>query len=199
MRFRLQFVLPLILFAMCVIDQVTRALPLDPWSFRAWEAMSVDRAPTTPFEPSRQYDSANAFGDLANLGNVRRLRVYRRERFTTDAYGFRNPLGLGESGSTSVLLLGDSMAAGSGVSDELTLSGQLTSTFGRPTYTIAPMLPTPVTLGAFIDVLGMRRGAWIVHQVTYLYNQASAYEQSRAVKTSAASPCNYGRTLATIL
>jgi hypothetical protein len=175
MALRLRLALPAILIATFLFDQVTRAFPIDTWSFRAWEAMSVDHAPSTPFEPSRRYESSKAYGDLANLGNLRRLRVYRHERFTTDAYGFRNPPGLADSGTTSVLLLGDSMAAGSGVSDESTLSGQLTSPFRRRTYTIAPMLPTAPTLAAFIRMLGLKKGDWIVHQVTYLYNESSAW------------------------
>jgi SGNH hydrolase-like domain, acetyltransferase AlgX len=175
MAFRLRYTLPSILLTTLLIDQTTRALPIDRWSFRAWEAMSVDHAPSVPFEPSRRYKSSRSYGDLANLGNLRRLRVYRHERFTTDAYGFRNPPGLADSGITSVLLLGDSMAVGSGVPDESTLSAQLTSDFRRRTYTIAPALPTAATLAAFIRMLGLKKGDWVVNQVTYLYNESAAW------------------------
>src|SRR5262245_20615049 len=157
MVFRLRVILPSILVAAFVLDQATRAVPIDPWSFRAWEAMSMAHPRDAPFEPSRQYDSSATFGDLANLGNLPRSRVYRHERFTTDAYGFRNPPGLAESGKARVLLLGDSLAAGSSVSDESTLSGQLTRQFRRPTYTIAPALPTATTLAAFIRMLGLKK------------------------------------------
>src|SRR6187549_2051008 len=123
-RPKLKVVLPLILAFACAADGLTRTLPVGFFSFRAWEAMIANAPADAPFEPLARYD-ARSFGDLANMGNLRRMRIYRRETFTTDAYGFRNPPGLAESGTTSVLLIGDSFSAGSGVHDKLTLAGQL--------------------------------------------------------------------------
>jgi len=171
---KLQVLLPLILALTCGADGLTRALPPGFFSFRAWEALTINAPADAPFEPLARYDSRRAFGDLANMGNVRGMRVYRRETFTTDAYGFRNPPGLAESGTTTVLLIGDSFAAGSGVQDGLTLAGQLTATWGRPTYTVAPFLPRPGSLPALVRMLGMKPGSWVVHQQTYLYTEAHA-------------------------
>jgi SGNH hydrolase-like domain, acetyltransferase AlgX len=173
---RLRVLLPAILAATFVADGVTRAMPVTTWSFRAWEGLTANNQPTTAFEPLGRFDAPNAFGDLANMGNLPWMRVNRRETFTIDAYGFRNPPGRAESGEVSVLLLGDSFAAGSGVADELTLSGQLTSTWGHPTYTLAPMLPRAATLTAFAKRLRMKPGAWVVHQQTYAYNESQAWE-----------------------
>jgi hypothetical protein len=171
---KLQAVLPAILAATLCADGVTRALPVGTWSFRAWEALTANNAAATPFQPLAQFDSPSSFGDLANLGNIRDMRVHRRETFTTDAFGFRNPPGLAESGTVSVLLLGDSFAAGSGVSDDLTLAGQLTTTWGHPTYSLAPLMPRAVSLTAFATMLQLKPGGWVVHQQTYSYNDANA-------------------------
>jgi hypothetical protein len=173
-RPELKFVLPLILALTCVADGVTRALPVGHFSFRAWEAMTSNATAQGPFEPSARYDSTRSFGDLANMGNLRRMRIYRRETFTTDAYGFRNPPGLAESGTSSVLLIGDSFAAGSGVSDELTLAGQLAADWGQTTYTVAPVFPSASSLPALARMLKMKPGSWVVHQQTYLYTEAHA-------------------------
>lgn len=176
MRFmRLRLLLPAILAATFVADGATRAMPVTTWSFRAWEGLTANNMPTTPFEPLGRFDAPTSFGDLANMGNIQWMRVHRRETFSIDAYGFRNPPGLAESGAVSVLLLGDSFAAGSGVSDELTLAGQLTSTWGLRTYTMAPMLPRAATLAAFAGMLRLRPGAWVVHQQAYAYNETQAW------------------------
>lgn len=171
---RLRTVLPAMLLATFVADGVTRAMPVTTWTFRAWEGLVVNSRPTTSFEPLGRFDSPVAFGDLANMGNLPWMRVHRRETFTIDAYGFRNPPGRAESDQVTVLLLGDSFATGSGVSDDLTLSGQLTSTWGHTTYSMAPMLPRAVSLAAFAQMLHMKPGGWVVHQQTYAYTEAHA-------------------------
>lgn len=172
---RLSVLLPALLTGALLADGVTRAMPVSTWSFRAWEGLTVHHGPTTPFEPLARFDSPSSFGDLANMGNIRFMRVYRRETFTTDAFGFRNPVGRAESGRVSVLLLGDSFAAGSSVSDELTLSGQLTRVWGHPSYTLAPMLPKAASLASFATMLRMKPGGWVVHQQTYPYNETQAW------------------------
>jgi len=171
-RPKLKVVLPLILAFACAADGLTRTLPVGFFSFRAWEAMIANAPADAPFEPLARYD-ARSFGDLANMGNLRRMRIYRRETFTTDAYGFRNPPGLAESGTTSVLLIGDSFSAGSGVHDKLTLAGQLAG-WGQPTYTVAPAFPRASSLPAIARLLKMKPGSWVVHQQTYLYTEAQA-------------------------
>jgi hypothetical protein len=173
-RPELKIVLPLILALTCAADGVTRALPVGFFSFRAWEALAANGPADAPFEPAARYDSTRSFGDLANLGNIRRMRIYRHETFTTDAYGFRNPPGLAESGTSRLLLIGDSFAAGSGVSDELTLAGQLAATWKLPTYTVAPAVPSAGSLPALVRMLKMKPGSWVVHQQTYLYTEADA-------------------------
>jgi hypothetical protein len=173
-RPKLAVVLPLILALTCAADGLTRALPVGFFTFRAWEAMTANAPADAPFEPWARYDSTRSFGDLANMGNIRRMRIYRRETFTTDAYGFRNARGLAESGASSVLLIGDSFAAGSGVPDHLTLAGQLSAQWGKGTYTVAPAFPRASSLPGLVRMLKMKPGTWVVHQQTYLYTEAHA-------------------------
>lgn len=191
---RLQVVLPALLAGVFLADGVTRAMPVTTWSFRAWEGLSANHGPTTPFEPLARFDSASSFGDLANMGNIRFMRVHRRETFTIDQFGFRNPPGLAESGRVSVLLLGDSFAAGSSVSDELTLAGQLGRTWKRPTYALAPMLPRAAALKAFAAMLRIKPGGWVVHQQTYAYNETHAWAIEPVASPGLTAPHRFRRS-----
>jgi hypothetical protein len=171
---KLQVVMTAMLVAAFCADAATRALPMGTWSFRAWEAVSAFRASSSPFEPRAAYDSPHASGDLANLGNLRTMRVYRRETFTTDAYGFRNPPGRAESGTVSALLIGDSFAVGSGVPDHLTLAAQLTDTWGITTYTVAPWLPTSGSMAAVTAMLRLKPGSVVIYQQAHFYDASHA-------------------------
>jgi SGNH hydrolase-like domain, acetyltransferase AlgX len=162
--------IPAVLTIAALADATTRGLPIDAFTFRAWEALTYYRRVDTVFEPNRQFDK-RAYGDLANLGNLARLRVYRRETFTTDAYGFRNPHGLAESGRVKALLIGDSFAAGAGVADQYSLAAQLTDR-SVPTFAVAPMLLTATATQNLAHRLGMSEG-WILFEqasgLRYLY------------------------------
>ena len=130
---RLGRVIPCLLVVVFLADLVSRVPSIDPLTFRAWEAMSRNRPPGAAFEPNRRYVNARAYGDLASFGNLPAMRQYRPEVFTTDALGFRNPphvLG----GEVSAILIGDSFAVGSGVSDDETLSSRLTKITGCVVY-----------------------------------------------------------------
>jgi len=130
---RLGRVLPGLLIVVFVADIVSRFPAIDPLTFRAWEAMSRNRPPGAAFEPNRRYVNPWAYGDLASFGNLPELRQYRTEIFTTDALGFRNPPHLLRE-EVSAILLGDSFAVGSGVSDDETLSARLTRLTGCVVY-----------------------------------------------------------------
>jgi acetyltransferase AlgX (SGNH hydrolase-like protein) len=132
-RWQLGAVIPRLLAGVALVGVVLRFLPVDPLTFRAWEALTRDRPPGMAFEPNRRYYNAQASGDLAALGNLPRLRQYRTEQFTTDALGFRNPPSI-LTEEVSAILAGDSFAVGSGVSDDETLSAQLTALTGCVVY-----------------------------------------------------------------
>ena len=126
---QLGHVIPRLLVAVCLVDIALRFVSIDPLTFRAWEALRRYRPLRAAFEPNRQYYNGQSYGDLAVMGNLRALRQYRTEVFTTDALGFRNPPDvLGDE--VSAILAGDSFAAGAGVSDDETVSSRL-SQLGR--------------------------------------------------------------------
>lgn len=132
-RWPLGAVIPRLLAGVALAGVVLRFGPVDPLTFRGWEALTRDRPPGMAFEPNRRYYNARASGDLAALGNLPTLRQYRPEQFTTDALGFRNPPAL-LTEEISAILAGDSFAVGSGVSDDETLSAQLTALTGCVVY-----------------------------------------------------------------
>ena len=130
---QLGFVIPCLLAVMFLVDVGLRFMPIDPLTFRAWEALLRDRPPGAAFQPGRRYVNARSYGDLAALGNFPELRQYRPERFTTDALGFRNaPEILNQQ--VGAILAGDSFVVGSGVSDDETLSSRLSTLMGCVIY-----------------------------------------------------------------
>lgn len=130
---QLAVVIPRLLAGVALAAVLLRFLPVDLWPFRAWEALTAARPLGMAFEPNQRYHNARSYGDLAARGNLPGLRQYRAERFTTDALGFRNSPDLLRE-EISAILAGDSFAAGSGVSDDETLSAQLSALTGCLVY-----------------------------------------------------------------
>ncbi|MFN0072450.1 MAG: alginate O-acetyltransferase AlgX-related protein [Chloroflexota bacterium] len=122
------------MFATLGTDIVMRFLPLEWFTFRAWEAYKLDRAPSSAFVPNVRYHSSAVYGDLAALGNLPSLREYRPEVFTTDQFGFRNLPRDWAVASPAALLIGSSFSVGPGMTDEQTLGRQLTEIDGRLVY-----------------------------------------------------------------
>jgi hypothetical protein len=117
-----------------VSDGLTRLMPLGWFSFRGWEPLAAAREPSGPFARDEVFDSTSAFGDLASFAADARLRVYRRETFTTDAFGFRRGWEPETPTPPVGIVTGDSFAVGSSLSDHETLSSQLARRLGRPVY-----------------------------------------------------------------
>jgi SGNH hydrolase-like domain, acetyltransferase AlgX len=139
---RLSRCLPAVLACFLVADAGTRFIPLDLFAFRAWEVMIVGRGPTGPFAPSRRFVNPWSYGDLPNLIGRPDLREYRREEFSTDDYGFRNPPGLARGDvPVAAIVNGDSFAVGCGVPDRDTLAAQLGALLGTPVYNAAGEAP----------------------------------------------------------
>jgi hypothetical protein len=76
------------------------------------------------------------------MGNLPGLRQYRRETFTTDAFGFRN-VATTQNWPVAAILTGDSFAVGSGVSDEETLPSRLSARSGCTVYNAGSEHPNP--------------------------------------------------------
>lgn len=126
--------LPRLMFLSLLLDLVLRFVPLDPLTFRAWEAM-LRRYPDAvgPFIPNKHYHRDNSYGGVAGIGNLPALRHYHSVDFTTDADGFHNPPALAQ-GHPMGIVIGDSFAVGSELPEEQSLSAQLTQRFGAYFY-----------------------------------------------------------------
>jgi acetyltransferase AlgX (SGNH hydrolase-like protein) len=126
--------LPRLMFLALLLDLVLRFVPLDPLTFRAWEAM-LRRYPNAvgPFIPNKHYHRDNSYGGVAGIGNLPALRHYHSVDFTTDADGFHNPPTLAQSKAIGIVI-GDSFSVGSELPEEQSLSAQLTQRFGAYFY-----------------------------------------------------------------
>jgi hypothetical protein len=159
----LGWVIPRLLIVVGLVDVALRFMPVDPLTFRAWEALTRYRPPGAAFEPNRQYHSEKTYGDSAAMGNMRELRQYRRERFTTDGLGFRN-IGDMRNGGVAAIMIGDSNVAGSGVSDDQTLPSRLSKLSGCGVYNAGSedANPGPDQVLALAHKLNVHRGL-VIH------------------------------------
>jgi hypothetical protein len=147
--------IPILLLTTAVTETSMRFVPTKDVAFRAWEAAISKPNADGPFTPNFHYENPKAYGDLSAVANLPRLRQYHAERFTTDPFGFRVTPGGPPYG---ILLLGNSFAVGSGVSDDETLAALLEKDSGVGVYNAAGMeihLPDIVKV---VYRLGMTRG-----------------------------------------
>lgn len=109
--------------------------PIDFFTFRAWEALSVHvMRPFLPgpFYPSRQLERT----EVGDLGHHTPYAFERRVRWVTDEFGYRYEPRFG-SADYDVVLIGDSNIVGSGLSQEDTLAAVLEDLTGRHVYPFA--------------------------------------------------------------
>jgi hypothetical protein len=165
---RIGRLLPRLMLLFFLLDLVLRFAPLDPLTFRAWEAM-LRHYPNAvgPFIPNKHYHRDNSYGGVAGIGNLPALRHYHSVDFTTDAYGFHNPPALTQ-GSPVGIVMGDSFAVGSELSEDQSLSAQLTQRFGGYFYNAGAPQPLPLrSLEAVAQRLGLQHGLVIFEFLEY--------------------------------
>src|SRR6185369_4072547 len=126
---------PRVLALLLLVEVALRFVPVKHVAYRGWEAARSSVGGF--FLPNQRYENDRSYGDLANLGNLPARREYRRDVFTTDERGFRNPPDLLSGARPAAVLVGDSFAAGAGNPDDDTLSAQLTRRVGAPVYNAA--------------------------------------------------------------
>jgi hypothetical protein len=131
---QLGFLLPLVLFVMGAAEVGLRLLPVEAFTYRAWEAVTNRPVYGAPFGPNIAYTTPATYGDLAALGNQPSMREYRSERFTTDRLGYRNPPSLANGAPIDAILLGTSFSVGAGMDDDETLAAQLGAVGGTVVY-----------------------------------------------------------------
>ena len=156
---RLRFLIPSLLLASLVANVALRFVPAQRVAFRAWEPAQLYATAEGWFAPNFHYANDRSYGDLPNLGNLPRFRQYRREVFTTDQFGYRNPPNQSSTDTPAAIVVGDSFAAGCGVSDWDTLSSQLTNGLsGGRVYNGAGRDPRWKKTSQLIQRLHMRNG-----------------------------------------
>jgi hypothetical protein len=158
---------PAILVFALVVDLGSRFVPYERVSFRAFEALTRDGGEGLggPFARNAKYSNDKAYGDLSSMGNATDLRQYRTEVVTTDDWGFRNAPNQA-SQELGAVLFGSSFAAGSGLSDDQTLSARLEQILGAPVYNAADSdLGNEHELDRLISRLRFRRRLAIVEHM----------------------------------
>ncbi len=99
--------------------------------FRPWEHLydhDADRF------AARRHIAMLGIGDLGYKTWNRALQSQRETTFTTDRWGYRNPSDLR---TAPIVVIGDSYVAGSGLSDDETVSARLSDRIGVPVYNFA--------------------------------------------------------------
>lgn len=142
-----------------LLDLLLRLVPLDPLTFRAWEAM-LRHYPNAvgPFIPNKHYHRENSYGGVAGIGNLPALRRYHLVDFTTDPYGFHNPPALAQANPIGIVI-GDSFAVGSELPEDKSLSAQLTKQFGGYFYNAGAPQPLRLrSVQAVANRIGLHRG-----------------------------------------
>jgi hypothetical protein len=151
--------LPRLMLLLLLVDLILRFLPLDPLTFRAWEAM-LRHYPNAvgPFIPNKHYHRDNSYGGVAAIGNLPDSRHYHSVDFTTDVFGFHNPPELSR-GSPIGIVIGDSFAVGSELPEDQSLSAQLSRRTGRFFYDAGAPQPLHLrSLEAIAQRLGLSHG-----------------------------------------
>ena len=128
------FSLPILIFVGYVLYSGL-ILPVDYFTFRAWEALSVyEKTPTLsgPFYPSMHLVKK----ELGDLSGLTKLPVAKNVEWFTDQYGYRRKKSNTER--FDVVIIGDSSTVGSSLTQEDIFSEVLGSKTGLSVYPYAP-------------------------------------------------------------
>ena len=102
------------------------------YCFRAWECAGGD-----PWKPLYHFDQM-IHGDLSNATGVPQLQQKRRQVFSTDEYGFRNPAGHWRSEDMDFIFLGQSFGVGSQLNDDEHIVRLIENELGYRGYNFSP-------------------------------------------------------------
>lgn len=120
--------------ALTLVQWASHVVPARLTAFRAWEYVT---ASDRPFRPHALW-RGQTYGDLANMAGAPQLQRRHEQVFSVDEYGFRNPVGQAAR-RPQVVIVGDSFAAGSQLSDDEVLSRVIEDRLGVATYNYATM------------------------------------------------------------
>lgn len=126
------FVLPRMLVLCVVVDSLLRFAPVAWRPMEGGEAAIHHRVYGEAYARNFRSEGTTGYGDLSRIGNLKTLREYRAETFTTDERGFRNGP---RSAPAAAVLFGDSFAVSGGNTN--TLAEQLSRIIGCDVYNAA--------------------------------------------------------------
>ena len=111
------------------------ALPLDVFTFRVWEAISAHTPQwfEGPFYPNVTITTS----EVGDLGRRTDAAIRKDVTWQTDEYGYRFAGRLEVGG---IVIVGDSMTAGSSLTQQDVFSEQLSTALDRTVYPYAPVL-----------------------------------------------------------
>jgi len=141
---RMGRLVPLVIAVSLALDAGMRLVPIDLFTFRAWESLIIGRGPTGPFEPNRVYANPLAYGDLSRPQRYAHLRNHHLEYFSTDRWGFRQTVPAFADRPVRWLIVGDSFGVGSGLRDADTLASQIARLSGERAYNASSYDPLPL-------------------------------------------------------
>ncbi len=127
-----------ILFSLSVSDLALRYFFNDGFSYRPDDQL-IEYSPIWQgayrYKPNQIVEKMS-WGDLANFSCEENNREYRKVKFITDEHGFRNTT-IMPNIALDIVVLGDSFALGSGVTQSQTFTSILASELKKRTYNLA--------------------------------------------------------------
>lgn len=153
-------------------------LPAGPWSPSGYQCGSYYLF--LPLARPHSCTADAAFGEGARVANRLDFVTFRREKFTVDERGYRN---LPSGRKPRVILFGSSFSLGLSLSDEATLSAQLSRELGSVVYNASDVLSHALSaepLNRAAKSLNMQNG-WVLLEVL---NRAPYYWMPSPPETS---------------
>jgi len=147
-------------------------LPRELFAFRPWDVLVVNFLPTAQLGPFMNGVSMDMVSTGYQDYMLRRAHPHKkRERFSVDRHGFRNPDRPAPRQGYEVVLHGDSNFAGSFLDEPDTLGRVLERQLGRPVYTVSN------------DVVWMEDDVMTTHPPRYFVAQFYPDLDPRATRT----------------
>lgn len=133
---------------LCLLS-VAAALPINVFNFRSWEALRPSYLPFSGvFYPNHELNMI----EVGDLGVRTPYAVERPVSFVTDRFGYRHRSRDGER--FDGIVIGDSFTAGSGLTQDDTLTEMLVAEHDLHFYPLAPLQTEPFDYPNAINVMG---------------------------------------------
>ena len=172
-------------------------LPSDRWSESGYHCASYYLF--LPLGQPHSCTADEAFGEGARVANRLDFVSYRRQKFTVDARGYRNPPLAGMN--PRVILLGSSFSLGLSLNDDDTIAAQLNRRLGPVVYNASKVLNRDLAAGPLVENargVGIERG-WVllelINRGAYSYQANAPHGRLAAVLDRAAPLQSFERRM----